>query len=126
MNTVIFVPTISSSAAWIFCNREAAFKNGVLNAAGKILTGYQNREDAISEFLAKQPAEPFALLRLSISNATQQFLAIKGWMVGTNESAFGSPLWAIAQTGCIYLGAPEKAELTMEIVPVPPQKIVLY
>lgn len=126
MNTVIFVPTISSSATWIFCNREAAFKNGVLNAAGKILSGYQNREDAISEFLTKQPAEPFALLRLSLSNATQQYLANKGWMVGTKESASGSPLWTIAQAGCIYLGAAEKAELTMEIIPVPPQEFVLY
>jgi hypothetical protein len=126
MNTVIFVPTISSSASWVFCNREAAFKNGVLNAAGKILSGYQNRQDAIGETLAKLPPEPFALLRLTISSDTQQFLANKGWMIGTNESAAGARLWTIAQAGCIYLAAPEKADLTMEIIAVPPQKIVLY
>ncbi|CAN5591002.1 hypothetical protein BH11CYA1_BH11CYA1_31060 [soil metagenome] len=71
-------------------------------------------------------AEPFALLRLTISKDTQQLLAIKGWMNGTSETASGSRLWTISQLGSIYLGAPDKAELTMEIIPVPAQSIVLY
>jgi hypothetical protein len=125
MNTEIFVPTIGSDASWIFCNREIAFHNGLLNAAGKILTGFQNRQDAIDAMLAKQPAEPFALLRLVLSNGTQQLLAQKGWMKGTETSSNGAPLWTICQAGSIFLNTCEGAQLLMEYIPVP-QRFTLY
>jgi len=126
MKTVIYVPTIGSSAQSIFCHRESSFKNGLINAAGKILSGYQNRADAIEEALAKQPVEPFALLHLSFTTNVHSHLAMQGWLNGLQKSAGGSPLWTLAQAGCIFLTAPDKAELVMEYIAVPPQAIVLY
>lgn len=125
MNTEIFIPTIGSDARWIFCNREIAFANGLLNAAGKVLTGYQHRQHAIDAMLAKQPAEPFALLRLVVTNKTQQMLAQRGWMKGNQTSADGAPLWTICQEGSIFLNTCDGAELLMEYINVP-QRFSLY
>ncbi len=126
MKTVIYVPTIGSSAKSIFCDREGSFKNGLMNAQGKILTGYDNREDAIKETMAKQPAEPFALLHLSFISDVHTYLSMQGWLHGLAKSNAGAPLWTLQREGCIYLTDPQRADLLMEYIPVPPQAIVLY
>ncbi len=126
MKTVIYVPTIGSTAQSIFCDREGSFKNGLVNAAGKILIGYANREDAINETLAKLPVEPFAILHLSFSTDVQYYLTMQKWLHGIAKSAGGAPMWTLQRDGAIYLINPLRANLTMEYIPVPRQKIVLY
>ncbi|MBS2006045.1 MAG: hypothetical protein JST01_03315 [Cyanobacteria bacterium SZAS TMP-1] len=126
MKTTIFVPVHTHDAQWIFCNAEAAFANGLLNAAGKVLTGYHSDRDAIAAFMERQPQEPFALLHLRFDRDMQKGLSIAGYLKGSERDGADRPLWTLAREGSLTLFKSGRYKLLMEIVPVERSGIVLY
>jgi len=127
MNTTIFVPVLTSDAQWIFCNIEEAFmKLGLLNAEGKILTGFQSAEEAIASYKERQPQEPFALLHLSIARSFVGHLCADDRLaVGDADSAGRKP-WKLNLDGCRFIYQHKAYSLLMEIVPVERTGICLY
>jgi hypothetical protein len=103
MTTTIFVPMHIGTAKWIFCYQEIAFDQGLLNAEGKILTGYHSAADAIDFFQEKKPQEPFAVMHVIFDTDMQSALSIGGTLVGTGSDSRGRSLWTLSREGSNYL-----------------------
>lgn len=101
-------------------------KLGLLNAEGKILTGFQSAEEAIASYKERQPQEPFALLHLSIARSFVGHLCADDRLaVGDADSAGRKP-WKLNLDGCRFIYQHKAYSLLMEIVPVERTGICLY
>lgn len=113
--TTIFCPLSLSLSQWPFINRKEAFA-GLLQTAPDALVGFQKRDDAVAAGAARHEGH-FALLRLTVSGATQFELAYNGLMTGTQrDRQSGAPLWRLTPEGANRLADPEVCEMTLEIV----------
>lgn len=126
-NITIYVLAQTSCAKWIFCDREKAFELGLHNYKGRKITGFQNRADAIASGLANPSfCEPFAVLRVTFSEAMLEYMKHREFIDGTTKDEQGCPLWVVTNKGSIFLGQGHNCDLSMEIVPKENPNLILY
>lgn len=115
-STTIFVPMTIGQAERAFLHRAEAFKT-CFGIDEKGIVGFQNRDDAVKHGNQQFTNTPFAVLRITFTSHVHEMLAHGGQLQGAPEEGGRPAIWMVSKNACEALGA--KAELTMEIIPVP-------